>query len=44
MNSKQKREKSCSIRGMRNILDVSTSKRQFVIINNALSDLIWGVH
>ena len=43
-NSKHKREKSCSTRGMRNILSVSTSKHRFVITNNALSDLIWAVH
>ena len=30
-NSKQKREKSCSIHGMRNILSVFTNKRRFVI-------------
>ena len=30
-NSKQKREKSCSIHGIRNILSVFTNKRRFVI-------------
>ena len=30
-DSKQKREKSCSIHGMRNILSVFTNKRRFVI-------------
>ena len=36
--SKQKREKSCSTHGMRNILSVFTSRPRFVMINNALSD------
>ena len=40
MSSKQRREKSYNIHGMRSILSVFTSRHRFVILNKALSILM----